>query len=129
MAAADAMADVGEADPKDAPILAAAIAGTCAWLVTFNLRDYRSDRVRVATPWRPGGSPAQRAAAAGREAAQACLADLIRGGSRADASSLGVHNSQEAALSACCGPQLGRYARWAFTADKNEPVQGPTWPI
>ena len=49
-AVSDAMADAGEADPKDAPILAAAIAGGCAWLVTFNVRDYRSDRIRVATP-------------------------------------------------------------------------------
>ncbi len=49
-AVADAMVDAGEADPKDAPILAAAIAGACAWLVTFNIRDYRSDRIQVATP-------------------------------------------------------------------------------
>jgi len=49
-AVADRIADAGEADPKDAPILAAAIAGACAWLVTFNVRDYRSDRIRVATP-------------------------------------------------------------------------------
>ena len=49
-AVSDAMADAGEADPKDAPILAAALAGGCAWLVTFNVRDYQSDRIRVATP-------------------------------------------------------------------------------
>ena len=47
---ADAVAQAGEADPTDAPILAAAIAGGCAWLVTFNVRDYRSDRIMVATP-------------------------------------------------------------------------------
>jgi len=49
-AVVDAIAEAGEADPKDAPILAAALAGACAWLVTFNVRDYRSDRIRVATP-------------------------------------------------------------------------------
>jgi len=39
-----------EADPKDAPILAAAIAADCRWLLTFNLRDYRTERVRVSQP-------------------------------------------------------------------------------
>lgn len=29
------------ADPKDVPILAAAVRETCQWLVTFNLRDYQ----------------------------------------------------------------------------------------
>lgn len=38
-------------DPKDAPILAAALATDCPWLLTFNVRDYRSgDRIRVAEP-------------------------------------------------------------------------------
>lgn len=40
----------GHADPKDAPILAAALAGDCRWLITFNLRDYRTDRLRVSEP-------------------------------------------------------------------------------
>jgi hypothetical protein len=47
---ADALADAGEADPKDAPILAAAVAAGCRWLITFNLRDYRTSRLRVSTP-------------------------------------------------------------------------------
>ena len=33
---------LAEADPKDAPHLAAARAAGCRWLVTFNTRDYRS---------------------------------------------------------------------------------------
>lgn len=45
-----AIAESGEADAKDAPILAAALAGGCRWLVTFNLRDCRSDRIRVSSP-------------------------------------------------------------------------------
>ncbi|MGI8828691.1 MAG: PIN domain-containing protein, partial [Candidatus Limnocylindria bacterium] len=44
------LARVEEADPKDAPILAAAIAGRCRWLVTFNVRDYRTDQLRVSLP-------------------------------------------------------------------------------
>jgi hypothetical protein len=44
------IADAGEADPKDAPILASALAAECAWLVTFNVRDYRTDRIRVSNP-------------------------------------------------------------------------------
>lgn len=40
----------GEADPKDAPILAAAIAADCRWLLTFNVRDYRTERIRVSQP-------------------------------------------------------------------------------
>lgn len=50
--AAARLARAGEADPKDAPILAAALAAGCRWLVTFNLRDYRTDRLRVAEPGR-----------------------------------------------------------------------------
>lgn len=39
------------AHPKDAPILAAALATGCAWLLTFNVRDYRAgDRIAVAEP-------------------------------------------------------------------------------
>jgi len=40
----------GDADAKDAPILAAALAAGCRWLITFNLRDYRTDRLRVSEP-------------------------------------------------------------------------------
>jgi hypothetical protein len=40
----------GEADEKDAPILAAALAADCLWLITFNLRDYRTDRLIVSEP-------------------------------------------------------------------------------
>jgi hypothetical protein len=40
----------GEADEKDAPILAAALAAGCRWLITFNLRDYRTDRLIVSEP-------------------------------------------------------------------------------
>lgn len=49
-ATSNRLARVGEADPKDAPILAAALAGSCRWLVTFNLRDYRTDRIHVSEP-------------------------------------------------------------------------------
>ena len=44
------LARAEEADPKDAPILRAAIAGRCRWLVTFNVRDYRTDQLRVSLP-------------------------------------------------------------------------------
>ncbi|HEX9737940.1 MAG TPA: PIN domain-containing protein [Candidatus Limnocylindria bacterium] len=38
-------------DPKDGPILAAAMATGCPWLLTFNVRDFRAgDRIRVAEP-------------------------------------------------------------------------------
>lgn len=50
VAATAAIADSGEADPKDAPILAAALSAGCGWLVTFNVRDYRTDRIRVSSP-------------------------------------------------------------------------------
>lgn len=49
-AAATRLARDGEADPKDAPILAAALKAGCRWLVTFNVRDYRTDRLRVVAP-------------------------------------------------------------------------------
>lgn len=42
--------EAGEADAKDAPILGSALAAGCSWLVTFNLRDYRSDRIRISNP-------------------------------------------------------------------------------
>jgi hypothetical protein len=45
-----AIAESGEADAKDAPILASALAAGCRWLVTFNLRDSRSDRIRISNP-------------------------------------------------------------------------------
>lgn len=44
------LARAEEAHPKDAPILAAAIADRCRWLVTFNVRDYRTDQLRVSLP-------------------------------------------------------------------------------
>ena len=40
----------GEADAKDVPILAAAIAADCRWLLSFNVRDYRTERIRVSQP-------------------------------------------------------------------------------
>jgi predicted nucleic acid-binding protein len=49
-ARATRLARVGDADPKDAPILAAAVAGDCKWLVTFNVRDYRTERIKVSEP-------------------------------------------------------------------------------
>lgn len=49
-AASVAIAGAGEADPKGAPILASALAAGCGWLVTFNVRDYRTDRIRVTEP-------------------------------------------------------------------------------
>ena len=49
-AASQALAEAGEADPKDAPILAAALAAECRWLITFNLRDYRTRRISVSEP-------------------------------------------------------------------------------
>jgi predicted nucleic acid-binding protein len=49
-AEATALTRSGEADPKDAPILASALAAGCSWLVTFNLRDYQTDRIQVSHP-------------------------------------------------------------------------------
>lgn len=49
-AAPGRLARAGEADPKDAPILAAALAGRCAWLLTFNVRDFQTHRLRVSEP-------------------------------------------------------------------------------
>jgi len=48
--AARRLSRAGEADPKDAPILAAALAADCRWLLTFNVRDYRTERIRVSQP-------------------------------------------------------------------------------
>lgn len=44
------LARAGAAHPKDAPILAAALAADCRWLVTFNVRDFPTDRIRVSEP-------------------------------------------------------------------------------
>jgi hypothetical protein len=49
-AAARRLSREREAHPKDAPILAAAIAAECRWLLTFNVRDYRTERIRVSQP-------------------------------------------------------------------------------
>jgi predicted nucleic acid-binding protein len=49
---AELLALSGSADPKDLPILAAAVQQSCDWLVTFNLRHFRPGhpRVSVLTP-------------------------------------------------------------------------------
>lgn len=49
-ATSNRLARAGNADSKDAPILASALAGGCRWLVTFNVRDYRTDRIHVSEP-------------------------------------------------------------------------------
>jgi hypothetical protein len=36
----------------DAPILASALDAGCSWLVTFNVRDYRTNCLQVAEPGR-----------------------------------------------------------------------------
>ena len=48
----DVAACEGLADPKDAPILAAAVQHRCPWLVTFNVRPYQPGHpaVTVLTP-------------------------------------------------------------------------------
>ena len=46
-------AHVGLADPKDLPILVAALNAGCPWLVTFNLRHYRPGHPKVKVV-RPG---------------------------------------------------------------------------
>ena len=43
----------GLADPKDLPILAAALSAGCPWLITFNIKDYRPGHPDV-TVLRPG---------------------------------------------------------------------------
>lgn len=43
----------GAADPKDLPILVAAVRERCPWLVTFNVRHFRPDHPTV-TVLRPG---------------------------------------------------------------------------
>ncbi len=42
----------GLADPKDLPILAAAVLAECPWLVTFNVRHYQPGHstLKVVTP-------------------------------------------------------------------------------
>jgi predicted nucleic acid-binding protein len=42
----------GEADPKDLPILVAALQARCPWLLTFNLRHYHptSDKIAIVRP-------------------------------------------------------------------------------
>lgn len=49
-AASGRLARAGAAHPKDAPILAAGLAADCRWLVTFNVRDFPTDRIRVSEP-------------------------------------------------------------------------------
>lgn len=44
------LVNADEADAKDAPILVAALKAECRWLITFNLRDFRTDRIRVSEP-------------------------------------------------------------------------------
>ena len=51
--AADLAVCHGLADPKDAPILAAAVREACPWLVTFNVRHFQPGH-RSVTVLRPG---------------------------------------------------------------------------
>ncbi len=50
----DVRGRAGLADPKDLPILVAALKSGCPWLVTFNLRHYRPGHPNVKV-LRPGG--------------------------------------------------------------------------
>jgi len=50
---ADLAPHTGIADPKDLPILVAALREGCSWLVTFNLRDFQPGHPEV-TALRPG---------------------------------------------------------------------------
>jgi hypothetical protein len=50
---ADLAACAGMADPKDVPILAAAVRESCPWLVTFNVRHFQPGYPSVAVV-RPG---------------------------------------------------------------------------
>lgn len=52
-AAADLLSHTGLADPKDLPILVAAMREKCPWLVTFNVRHFRPGH-RDVTVLRPG---------------------------------------------------------------------------
>ncbi len=52
-APADLAAHQGQADPKDLPILAAAVREACPWLVTFNRRHFQPGHPSV-TILRPG---------------------------------------------------------------------------
>jgi hypothetical protein len=49
---ADLVAHYGKADPKDLPILVAAVRAACPWLVTFNVRHFQPGypTVRVLRP-------------------------------------------------------------------------------
>ena len=49
----DLIPHVGAADPKDLPILVAAVRESCPWLVTFNLRHFQPGLPNV-TVLRPG---------------------------------------------------------------------------
>jgi predicted nucleic acid-binding protein len=49
----DLVACAGLADPKDLPILAAAVRAGCVWLVTFNVRHYQPGHPQVSV-LRPG---------------------------------------------------------------------------
>jgi hypothetical protein len=49
----DLQPDAGLADPKDLPILVAALREGCPWLVTFNVRDFEPGHPEV-TVLRPG---------------------------------------------------------------------------
>jgi len=51
--AADLAPHVGAADPKDLPILVAAIGQGCSWLVTFNLRHFEPGCPQISVR-RPG---------------------------------------------------------------------------
>ena len=44
---ADLAVFAGLADPKDLPILVAAVRGGCPWLVTFNVRHFRPGHLAV----------------------------------------------------------------------------------
>jgi predicted nucleic acid-binding protein len=50
---ADLVPHAGLADPKDLPILVAAVREKCPWLITFNVRHYRPGHENV-TVLRPG---------------------------------------------------------------------------
>jgi predicted nucleic acid-binding protein len=52
-AAADLTAYARLADPKDLPILTAALQANCSWLITFNLRHFQPGHPRI-TVLRPG---------------------------------------------------------------------------
>ena len=51
--ASDLEPHAGQADPKDLPILVAALGNRCQWLVTFNVRHFQPGRPEL-TVLRPG---------------------------------------------------------------------------